>query len=79
MRKEVLVGGAKPFGKRGIADRMNTIPVIVASLVVMNKAMVPRVMSDVVVQRGVPFLGSCCAAPSGVSEPNQSKEHGLSP
>src|ERR1039458_8623736 len=45
----------------------------------MNEAMVPRVMSDVVVQRGVPFLGSCCAAPSGVSEPNQSKEHGLPP
>ena len=79
MQKEVLVCGAKPFGKRRITDRLNAVPVIKASLIVVNKAMVPRVMSDVVVQRRVPFLGSRFAAPAGVSEPNQSKEHGLPP
>ena len=67
----VSVSGSEPFRERHAGSRANSVPLIMAALVVVNEPLVARVVNDFVSQYRIPTFGKRSAAPTRLSTAQQ--------
>ena len=54
LREAVLIGGSKPLPETGIGNGARMLPFRAAPLIVVNEAVVTRVVGDVIPKRRIP-------------------------